>query len=191
MREYDDRPLVAVLLGTDHHRFDRLVGWVAELAAAGDLRWFVQHGHTPLPTDLPGRPMLPVRDLGRLLDDADAVVTHGGPGLIMESRAAHHTPVVVPRDPARGEHVDDHQVMFARHLLQAGLVATAASAAELDEAVRRALTVRREASERALVRTGSRPIGSTETAQRFGDMVTALTSGGPLPPAAHRSVSDA
>ena len=48
--------------------------------------------------------MLGVDQLAELLLSADAVVTHGGPGLIMEARAAGHCPIVVPRDlEAAGE----------------------------------------------------------------------------------------
>jgi UDP-N-acetylglucosamine transferase subunit ALG13 len=100
--------LVAVLVGTDHHPFDRLLGWVSDIADRGPARWFVQHGSTSLPTGLPGAPMLAPAALHDLLVRADAVVCHGGPGLIMEARALGHRPVVVARDPGLGEHVDDH-----------------------------------------------------------------------------------
>jgi UDP-N-acetylglucosamine transferase subunit ALG13 len=133
-------PLVAVLLGTDHHPFDRLVGWVSTLAATGTTRWFVQHGTTTLPAGLDGTPMLGPDELQDLLIRADAVVCHGGPGLIMEARALGHRPVVVARDPARGEHVDDHQQRFLAFLGPRGLVTPARSALELGDAVRTAVT---------------------------------------------------
>lgn len=118
-------PLVAVFLGTDHHRFDRLVHWSAELHLEGRFRFHVQHGATPLPPGLPGRAMLGADGIARLLDAADAVVTHGGPGTIMDARDRGHVPVVVPRDPRLGEHVDDHQLRFARFLGGRGVVTTA------------------------------------------------------------------
>ena len=44
------------------------------------------------------------------------VVTHGGPGAIMQALAAGKRPIVVPRDPRLGEHVDDHQIRFVQWL---------------------------------------------------------------------------
>lgn len=117
---------VAVLVGTDHHPFDRVVSWSAALAAESGGTWLVQHGSTPWPDDVPdnlhGVSMLGVHDLGSVLESADVVVTHGGPGLIMEARAARHVPVVVPRDPALGEHVDRHQQDFTARLEADGAI---------------------------------------------------------------------
>ena len=64
------------------------------------------------------------------------MVTHGGPASIIEVRRAGRLPIVVPRDPARGEHVDDHQQRFAHRLAEVGAIQLceeeAAFAAALD-----------------------------------------------------------
>ena len=132
-------PLVAVLVGTDHHPFDRLVHWVSELGESGTHRWFVQHGTTLLPSGVEGSPMLTSGGLHDLLVRADAVVCHGGPGLIMEARAIGHRPVVVARDPALGEHVDDHQQRFLSFVSRRGLVTPATTRSELVHAVEQAV----------------------------------------------------
>ncbi|GAA4080013.1 hypothetical protein GCM10023066_08750 [Nocardioides kongjuensis] len=124
-------PLVAVFLGTDHHRFDRLVRWVVSLSEQGLFSFHVQHGSTPLPDGVGGSALLAPGALGDLLDRADAVVTHGGPGSIMDAREHGHLPIVVPRDPRLGEHVDDHQQRFARFVSRTGLVVTAYDEEEL------------------------------------------------------------
>lgn len=128
-------PLVAVLVGTDHHPFERLVVWVSALAETGDARWFVQHGTTELPEGLDGSPMLAPVPLKELLILADAVVCHAEPDLIIEARAVGHVPVVVARDPMLGEHVGDHQQRFLGHLGRRDLVVPATTLAELDAAV--------------------------------------------------------
>lgn len=151
-------PLVAVLVGTDHHPFDRLLSWVAQLAATGTARCFVQHGFTELPSGLEGQSMLDPDDLHRLLLDADAVVTHGGPGMIMDARALGHRPIVVARDPLLGEHVDDHQQRFLRFVAPRDLVIGVDSLSELDRAVAAAvaaghhLSVSADATARASAR---------------------------------------
>ncbi|MFC6287683.1 glycosyltransferase [Nocardioides sp. GCM10027113] len=115
--------LVMVMVGTDHHPFDRLVAWADAVALRNPgLRVVVQHGATRAPRRAEGHAFLPIEEIRRLLDDADAVVCHGGPGTIMDARAAGHVPLCVPRDPALGEHVDGHQQRFAPLVAEAGLV---------------------------------------------------------------------
>lgn len=131
---------VFVALGTDHHVFDRLVEWVQRLADENSgTEWFVQHGHTGLPPALVGSPMLSEEELKGRLESARAVVTHGGPGLILESRAQGHTPVVVPRQPELNEHVDGHQLLFTARLAQAGLIRRALTFDDFRAAVETAL----------------------------------------------------
>lgn len=115
---------VLVAVGTDKHPFDRLVdwlrGWHAE--AGSDVALTVQHGHTPAGA-VPGAvPFLGHDELQREMAGADLVVCHGGPATILEARRHGRLPIVVPRDPGRGEHVDDHQQLFARRLADAGMV---------------------------------------------------------------------
>jgi UDP-N-acetylglucosamine transferase subunit ALG13 len=138
------RPLVAVLLGTDHHPFDRLIDFAQSAAAWTTVDWFVQHGYTDRPTHLPCAEMLAVDELGELLTQARAVVTHGGPGLIMEARVAGHVPVVVPRDPAYQEHVDDHQIRFTARIARDGVIRLATTREDFETALARALIAGRE-----------------------------------------------
>lgn len=132
-------PLVAVLLGTDHHPFDRLVSWTDDVRRATGADVFVQHGATSLPAGVPGAGVLAPAEMLLLLERATAVVTHGGPGLIMEARAAGHVPVVVPRDPRLGEHVDDHQVRFVARVADSGLITPAPRLATFRRAVASAI----------------------------------------------------
>ncbi|KOX09055.1 glycosyltransferase [Micromonospora profundi] len=140
-RQRDTRPTaqtrLLVAVGTDKHRFDRLVDWLAQWHAKVDrpVALTVQHGHTEAP-QLPGAvPFLGHDDLQRAMADADLVVCHGGPATILEARRHGHLPIVVPRDPVHGEHVDDHQQLFARRLGAAGLVALCETREALHDAL--------------------------------------------------------
>jgi UDP-N-acetylglucosamine transferase subunit ALG13 len=119
--------LILASLGTDHHSFDRLVDWMDELATSlGDeVTVFVQHGHSAAPRVAQGAAFLSQEELCVLLAEATMVVTHGGPGTITDARRFGHTPICVPREPARGEHVDGHQVRFATFMSLRGLVTLA------------------------------------------------------------------
>lgn len=129
----DGWPRVLVAVGTDKHPFDRLVDWLRQWhgEVAGTVVLTVQHGHTRA-DDLSGAvPFLGHAELQTAMAQADLVVCHGGPATILEARRHGHLPIVVPRDPTHGEHVDDHQLLFARRLGAAGLVALCESRQEL------------------------------------------------------------
>ncbi|GAB4101112.1 hypothetical protein GCM10028790_01300 [Micromonospora taraxaci] len=132
------RARVLVAVGTDTHPFDRLIRWLEDWhrGVDEDVGLTVQHGHTRAPA-VPGAvTFLGHRELQAAMAEADLVVCHAGPATILEARRQGHLPIVTPRDPARGEHVDDHQLLFARRLGAAGMVALA----ETREAVVGALT---------------------------------------------------
>ncbi|MFT7597797.1 MAG: UDP-N-acetylglucosamine transferase subunit ALG13 [Acidimicrobiales bacterium] len=134
--------LVVVSVGTDHHPFDRLVGWIESWAAANlSVKVVVQHGTAAAPANVESHELIPHDELRQLFSSAVAVVSHGGPSTVMDARMAGKFPIVVPRDPALGEHVDGHQIRFADHLALHGLARLANSEADfcaaLDDAVAR------------------------------------------------------
>ncbi|WP_298801755.1 glycosyltransferase [uncultured Pseudokineococcus sp.] len=133
-------PLVLVLVGTDHHPFARLVQW-AERWGSGrrDVVVHVQHGATPAPSGVRASALVPHEEMQSLFQQASAVVCHGGPATIMEARRAGLVPVVVPRDPSRGEHVDEHQQLFSRRMGREGMVLLCEDVDELDRLVERVL----------------------------------------------------
>lgn len=121
------RPLVFVTVGSDHHRFDRLVGWVDSWAASrqGDVDCVIQHGPASPPQVALGVDYLPHDELVRLMESARVVVVQGGPMSIVESRSAGKLPIVTPRVARLNEVVDDHQVIFARRWASEGLLTLA------------------------------------------------------------------
>ncbi|MEZ5382693.1 MAG: glycosyltransferase [Microthrixaceae bacterium] len=128
------RPLVLVTVGTDHHPYDRLVSWAAQWADEheGDAQVVIQHGTSPDPGGAARR--APAMDSAELLGwmrRADAVVCAAGPGTLMDALHAGVRPIVVPRRPELGEHVDGHQVAFAGVIGERGVALRADSAAEL------------------------------------------------------------
>ncbi|WP_017571310.1 glycosyltransferase [Nocardiopsis halotolerans] len=133
-------PDVVVSLGTDHHSFDRLVRWIDDYARRHrDLRFLVQHGHSTPPEVAAGTPFLSGEDLGERMREARVVVTHGGPGTIVQARHAGRLPIVVARDPELDEHVDDHQLLFVRRLEEAGRIRACSSPQQLSALIDRAL----------------------------------------------------
>lgn len=141
-RESRERPLVFVTVGTDHHRFDRVVqwvdGWLAD-GAAERVECVVQHGSSKAPERARGYSVLDHDELQKWLAEASVVVTHGGPTTITETRRRGRIPIVVPRSPELGEHVDDHQERFCTVVADKGILAAARTENELRALLERAL----------------------------------------------------
>ena len=165
------RPLTGVVtVGTDHHRFDRLMDWLERWDAAhpGAVRWIAQYGYSRPLAGADGFVMKPREELLDLLRSADLVVTQGGPGGIMDSRMCGTIPIVVPRLARLNEVVDDHQLAFARQLAGRGSVVTAESEVELHAALDRAV------SDPASLVVGASTSDVSQTVARFGAAVAQL-----------------
>lgn len=133
-------PQVVVTVGTDHHPFDRLVGWVDAWATRNPgVGVLVQRGESASPAHVESVEMLGYDDLVAAMAGADAVVAQGGPGAIMAARSVGHRPIVAPRRATLGEHVDDHQVTFTAWMADRDLVWLAADEVELGALLDRAL----------------------------------------------------
>lgn len=126
-------PDVLVVVGTDHHPFDRAVAWADQWAHAHPGRTVVvQHGSSTAPVEAEGVDFFTPVDLAARMAEAQVVITHGGPGTISAARAAGHKPIVLPRDPKFDEHVDDHQMRFSRWAEEHGLVTLCTDVGTLD-----------------------------------------------------------
>ena len=138
-----DGPFIYVTVGTDHHPFPRLVSWVDRWQAArpdSGVRVLVQHGATAAPTLADGVAYLDNERHAAALQAAVAVVCHGGPGSIVDARRSGKFPIVVPRDNSLGEHVDDHQIRFARHIARRNWAHVATDEEEFGRALDDALS---------------------------------------------------
>lgn len=136
----DGKPLVVVSVGTDHHRFDRLIQWTEDLAASRpDVTFVVQRGTSRKPQGLASQELIPHADIQAMFRSAVVVVSHGGPSTVMDARAQGRLPIVVPRNPEFGEHVDGHQMRFAAHLDTNGIAKVAHTEVDFNRLVCEAL----------------------------------------------------
>ena len=166
-----EAPLVVVTVGTDHHRFDRLVRWMDHWYSrqSTEVRIVAQTGTARQSRVFECQPYLAPGELDEAFGAATAVVSHGGPATIMGVRSQGLMPIVVARDSRLDEHVDDHQQRFARWLAARGEIALATTEAELcgrlDAAIADPTTYR-------LASTGGDPVA--RTVERFGALVDEL-----------------
>lgn len=111
--------MIFVTLGTHAQPMDRLVVELDELIARGEIDEpvYVQAASFGVrPRLARALAVLKYAEFTRLISDARVVITHGGPGSIMSVLGHGKVPIVVPRDPMHGEHVDDHQIRFCQWL---------------------------------------------------------------------------
>lgn len=176
------RPLVvAVFVGTDHHPFDRLVSSVDDWLETTDLdaRVVIQHGSSAPPREAEGVPIVAHDEVARIMRDAEVVVCHGGPATIADARAAGKKPMVMPRDPGRGEHVDNHQMLFAARLAKSGLVTLVQDEAQLVHALEVAASQPRSRTDE-FHRCSGALVGGDDTSaavEKIGDVVDGLIEG--------------
>lgn len=165
---------VFVSAGTDHHHFDRLMGWVEDWARANPKSMVVvQHGASRAPEGCSHHGLLSSEEMAEEIRAADVVVVSAGPGAVMAARAGGRKPIAVPR--RKGEAVDDHQLAFAalmaRREMAFEATDSAAFAQLLDQAVGRPeLFVCKPPSDRP-----------PEAARTFGDLVDSMVHSGNTP----------
>lgn len=150
-RQVDRIGKVVVTLGTiAPYGFERLVDELQRiLPASAEVLW--QTGSTDVSgRGLDARARVPGPELEEAMSAADVVIAHAGTGTALTAFELGRCPVLVPRRAARGEHVDDHQVVTAAALSRRGL----AMHVELDELT---VEVLHEASRRTVVRR-ERPV---------------------------------
>ncbi len=135
-----------VTVGNATQPFSRLLDAVATLVADLPQPVFVQHGSTPFAAEhCTCAAFVPMDEFERRVADADLLIMHAGAGSVLTAVRAGKVPVVMSRQAAHGEHVDDHQVEFARALAGIGRIVRAAEAPDLRTAVHTALARQRDA----------------------------------------------
>lgn len=111
--------MIFVTVGTHEQPFDRLLKEVDELVEKGVIteEVFIQTGYsTYIPKNCKWSKLLSFDKMDELMERADIIITHGGPATFMSAIAKGKKPIVVPRQEKYGEHVNDHQVDFARNV---------------------------------------------------------------------------
>lgn len=73
---------------------------------------------------------------------AELVILHGGAGSVINAIRAGQVPVIVPRRAEFGEHINNHQVEFARQLAQQERVVLVEDLSELQHAMLKAKGLR-------------------------------------------------
>ena len=113
--------MIFVTVGTHEQPFNRLIEKVDELVEEGVIQEDVimQTGFSTYePKHCKWSKLIPYQQMVKNVADARIVITHGGPASFIMPLQIGKTPIVVPRQKQFDEHVNDHQVEFARNVAE-------------------------------------------------------------------------
>lgn len=113
--------MIFVTVGTHEQPFNRLIKAVDKLKRDGIITEDVimQTGFSTYePKYCKWSKLIPYQDMEKNVKNAHIVITHGGPASFIMPLQIGKTPIVVPRQYKFGEHVNDHQVEFARNVAE-------------------------------------------------------------------------
>jgi UDP-N-acetylglucosamine transferase subunit ALG13 len=107
--------MIFVTVGTHEQPFNRLVEYMDKWAESHDEKVIMQTGFSTYESKhCEWSKLYPFETMKKLVDDARIVVTHGGPSSFIMPLQVGKVPIVVPRVKELNEHVNDHQLDFAK-----------------------------------------------------------------------------
>ena len=109
--------MIFVTVGTHEQPFNRLIEKMDELVESGKIKEkvVVQYGFSTYEAKhCEMHKMMSFDEMQQTFKDARIVITHGGPSSFVEALQYGKVPIVVPRQLEFNEHVNNHQVDFAK-----------------------------------------------------------------------------
>lgn len=107
--------MIFVTVGTHEQPFNRLVEYMDKWAKEHNEEVVIQTGYSTYePKHCKWQKLFPYQDMEKNVAEARIVITHGGPSSFVMPLQVGKTPIVVPRKNDFDEHVNNHQVEFAK-----------------------------------------------------------------------------
>lgn len=111
--------MIFVTVGTHEQPFNRLIECVDNLKRENIIteEVIIQSGFsTYFPQKCKWNKIYSFSEMNKLIEEARIVITHGGPSSFIMPLRVGKIPVVVPRKKEFGEHINDHQLLFAKSI---------------------------------------------------------------------------
>lgn len=111
--------MIFVTVGTHEQSFERLIKLIDKMVEEKQItdKVIIQKGYTDYkPKNCEAYNLIGYDEMQQYISDARIVVTHGGPASFVAPLAIGKIPIVVPRKKEYDEHVNNHQVDFAREV---------------------------------------------------------------------------
>ena len=124
--------MIFVTVGTERFAFDRLIRAADELKT--ELQGepvFMQIGSATYTPSFPHERFIPFGEFYEKVREARLVISHAGAGTLLLCADLGKVPIMMARKQSLGEHIDDHQQMFARRMSDQGRLLLIDKPAEL------------------------------------------------------------
>lgn len=111
--------MIFVTVGTHEQQFNRLLKCIDKMVEEKKImdKVIMQTGYSTYePKYCEYSKLIGYEDMQRYIKEADIVVTHGGPASFIDPLAVGKIPIVVPRKKDFDEHVNNHQLEFAKEV---------------------------------------------------------------------------
>ncbi|EOU1869969.1 TPA: glycosyltransferase [Clostridium perfringens] len=111
--------MIFVTVGTHEQPFDRLIKYIDRMKQSGRIKddVIIQTGFSNYnPESCISNKLYPYKEMISLVKEARIVITHGGPSSFIMPLQFGKIPIVVPRLKKYDEHVNDHQLDFAKEV---------------------------------------------------------------------------
>ena len=115
--------MIFVTVGTHEQPFDRLIKFVDELVKEKVINEnvFIQTGFSNyVPQYCEWSKFLSHKEMNEYMEKSKIVITHGGPSTFMKALSLGKKTIVVPRLKKYNEHVNNHQLSFAKQVKSKG-----------------------------------------------------------------------
>ena len=111
--------MIFVTVGTHEQSFNRLIEYMDRWAKTVDEEVIIQTGVSSYePVNCKWQQFFKQQEVYDLIEQARIVITHGGVSSYLDVLQRDKIPIVVPRTSKFHEHVNDHQLEFARRFMQ-------------------------------------------------------------------------
>ena len=111
--------MIFVTVGTHEQPFDRLLKCIDKMVADGKIKEevIVQKGYTDFELKYCEEyKLIGYDEMQKYIQEARIVITHGGPASFIAPLSIGKIPIVVPRKKEYNEHVNNHQLDFAKQV---------------------------------------------------------------------------
>lgn len=111
--------MIFVTVGTHEQPFDRLLKCIDKMVENGKIseEVIIQKGYTDYePIHCKSYKLIGYNEMQKYIKEARIVITHGGPASFIAPLSIGKIPIVVPRQLKYKEHVNDHQLEFAKQV---------------------------------------------------------------------------
>ena len=111
--------MIFVTVGTHEQPFDRLLKCIDQMVEYGKIKEdvIVQKGYTDFELKhCKEYKLIGYDEMQKYIQEARMVITHGGPASFIAPLSIGKIPIVVPRKKEYNEHVNNHQLDFAKQV---------------------------------------------------------------------------